>query len=167
MSDEKAPHSGYQKLVDELKAQMEKAEKFSEEEVHEWVEKATAYLQAAGELSKDELQLMSTYLKRDFATAAERMKHLPDSWGEGPALESFKQSAWRWMLELTDRTQLEWSEVADDLKHQGVYKVGEWISLGILICHDCGKAQEFSHPEQIDACPHCGGEAFNRQPFDP
>ncbi|GAA5219209.1 hypothetical protein ACFSJ3_17810 [Corallincola platygyrae] len=167
MSEEKSTSSGYQKLLDELKEKLEKAEKFSEEEVQEWIEKASAYLHAAGELSKYELQLMSNYLKRDFASAAEALTHLPERWQETPGYVSFKQGVWRWLLELTDRTQIEWSEVKDDLKHRGVYKAGEWISLGILICHGCGNKQEFSHPEQIDACPHCGGQEFNRQPFDP
>jgi hypothetical protein len=167
MSDDKKPNSGYQQLLDELKTQMEKAEQFSEKEVGEWIEKGAAYLQAAGDLSKDELELLSTYLKRDFATAAEQMKQLPEALTEGPAYVSLKESVWRWLLELTDRTQLEWSEVAEDLKHQGVYSAGEWVSLGILSCHQCGQSREFSHPEQIDACAYCGCETFTRRPFDP
>ena len=41
-----------------------------------------------------------------------------------------KESLWRELADITDKTQLEWREVFQDLNHHGVYHSGEVVGLG-------------------------------------
>lgn len=42
-----------------------------------------------------------------------------------------KESLWQELADITDKTQLEWREVFQDLNHHGVYHSGEVVGLGI------------------------------------
>ncbi len=37
---------------------------------------------------------------------------------------ALKDTAWSWLADVTDRTQVEWQELADELEHKGVYRAG-------------------------------------------
>ncbi len=76
-------------------------------------------------------------------------------------------SIWHGLLEITDRTQVEWKEVFDDLEHQGVYQAGEVIGLGILVCEKCGHREQFNHAQIIEPCTHCQHEEFTRVSLKP
>ncbi len=44
-----------------------------------------------------------------------------------------KESLWQELADITDKTQLEWREVFQDLNHHGVYHSGEVVGLGNLV----------------------------------
>lgn len=48
-----------------------------------------------------------------------------------------KESLWRELADIKDKTQLEWREVFQDLNHHGVYHSGEVVGLGRLVCEKC------------------------------
>lgn len=54
------------------------------------------------------------------------------------------------LLDITDRTKVEWVELFADLEHQGLYQAGDMIGLGVLICDQCGHKTEFNHPTEIE-----------------
>jgi len=76
-------------------------------------------------------------------------------------------SIWQGLLEITDKTKVEWVELFQDLEHQGLYKAGDMIGLGILVCENCGHHVEYNHPTEIVPCIRCGNTAFSRQPLKP
>ncbi len=71
------------------------------------------------------------------------------------------------MLELTDRTQLEWRAVLEEVQHKGSYRVGDRMALGVLVCNQCGHRHLVLHPERIVSCIECGGEEFSREALTP
>jgi len=132
-----------------------------------FVLKAEAYLGAAGDLTKKELTEASAYIRHD---ADEFSKDYHTS------LDSFKLSAWyqawdkiTWgtLASITDKTQVEWTEVGDDLQHRGRYCVGDEVGFGILTCVRCGYKKELFHPTKVLSCANCDGEEFMRESFEP
>lgn len=76
-------------------------------------------------------------------------------------------SIWQGLLDITDRTKVEWVELFADLEHQGLYQAGEVIGLGILVCDECGHKTQYNHPTVIIPCTKCGGKGFSRQLLKP
>ena len=134
---------------------------------HDVAVKAKAYAGAAEDLAKKELAEVSEHVRHDL----DEFSH-----DYHKSLEDFKLSAWyqawdkiTWgtLSSITDKTQVEWTEVGDDLEHAGHYHVGDEVGFGVLICVRCGYKKELFHPSKILSCANCDGEEFMREAFEP
>lgn len=74
---------------------------------------------------------------------------------------------WDTLAQMTDRSQVEWTELCDDLEHQGVYHSGDVIGFGILECQQCHENLTISHLSEVDDCLACGGKSFVRHGLTP
>lgn len=63
-----------------------------------------------------------------------------------------KESLWQELADITDKTQLEWREVFQDLNHHGVYHSGEVVGLGNLVCEKCHFHLPIYTPEVLTLC---------------
>ncbi|MDO6500846.1 zinc ribbon-containing protein [Photobacterium sanguinicancri] len=154
----------------EYEALLEKvteALKHSPEELQQWVETTEKYRQAASDMTKDELALISAYLKRDLAEFGQNVEESSEPFDESPFYQAVSETIWSGLAEITDKTQLEWREVMGDIQHQGVYQAGEIIGLGNLVCEHCGHHQMYTHVKRLEPCVRCGHEQFTRQPLAP
>ncbi|MFC3912062.1 hypothetical protein ACFOSS_01090 [Pseudaeromonas sharmana] len=127
------------------------------------LEKTQAYLEAAGELTRDEWALIREYVRRDL----QDFDQAPGGYRDSAFYQALQTSVWGWLLELTDRTQVEWISVLDEVQHKGVFLAGERMGLGVLVCEQCGYRREVLHPERIVSCIQCGGTRFHREPLAP
>jgi hypothetical protein len=109
------------------------------------------------------LALVSAYVKSDLKEFAENYEESKNS----PFSLMIADSIWQGLLEITDRTKVEWVELFDDLEHQGLYEAGEVIGLGVLVCDECGHKTEYNHPTEIIPCSKCGCTGFSRQALKP
>jgi hypothetical protein len=137
--------------------------KHSPEEMSHVLTKSEEVVAAANDMTKDEIALISAYLKADlkeFSSNYEESK-------SGPFYLTLTNTMWQGLLEITDRTKVEWVELFQDLEHQGVYTAGEIIGLGTLICEKCNHKTEYTHAESIVPCIRCGHEQFTRQALEP
>ena len=159
--------NNYQQLLERIVIKISEERYLTEEALAQWLIKAEEFLEAAGELSQEEIELMAAYLKRDLQAFADSMD--PDSNSDSPSiwLSSLVDTVWHALAEVTDKTQVEWRELAEDLAHDGVYRAQEWVGLGILKCTACGNQQEIYHATQLSPCSKCKGETFQRKPFKP
>lgn len=138
-----------------------------EHQINKAVETTEAYLNATSDLTRDELALINAYIERDLAEFAQSYEESKAAFKDGVFYLSLKESIWQGLAEITDKTQLEWREVIDDVTHHGVYQSGEIVGLGNLVCEHCHHRLVFNHPDVLPVCPKCGGTEFNRQPFQP
>lgn len=122
-----------------------------------------AYLEAAGELTRDEWALIREYVRRDLRD----FEDAPGGYRDSAFYQALQTSIWAWLLELTDRTQVEWIAVLDEVQHKGLYHAGERMGLGTLVCEQCGFRRLVLHPERIATCIECGGAHFHREPLAP
>ncbi len=137
--------------------------KNSPDEVNNVLETSGRVVDAANDMTKDELSLISAYVKSD-------LREFSESYEEGksnPFYLMIADSIWQGLLDITDRTKVEWVELFEDLEHQGLYQAGEVIGLGILVCDECGHQTEYNHPTTIIPCTHCGSKGFSRKPLKP
>ena len=151
--------TSYEEMIEDVVDNL----KHSPEELQHILEKSGQVVEAANDMTKDEMALISAYVKSDlkeFADNSEASK-------SGPFYLMIAKSVWQGLLEITDRTKVEWVELFQDLEHQGIYTTGEMIGLGVLVCEECGHKTEYNHPTTISACPKCGHNTFNRQPLKP
>lgn len=141
--------------------------KHSPDELKHWAEVTEKYRQAASDMTKDELALISAYLKRDLQEFGQNVEESPAPFSESPFYQVVKETIWEGLAEVTDKTQIEWREVMDDIKHQGVYEAGGIVGLGNLVCEQCGHKELITHVKEISPCLKCGHTRFTRQPLSP
>ncbi len=148
---------------EDLLASLLQTLKHSPEELSNALDKSVEVLQAANELTKDEIALVSAYVKADLKSFAQEYEESRS----GSFYLTISNSIWQGLLDITDKTKLEWMELSQELEHQGVYHTGEVIGLGSLVCENCGNKTQYTHPTIIEPCYQCGGEAFSRVALTP
>lgn len=74
---------------------------------------------------------------------------------------------WGKLAQLTDKSQVEWSELLTDLQHQGKYYSGDMIGFGELQCLQCQNKLMIVHLSEVTSCIHCQGREFIRLPLKP
>lgn len=154
---------GYEAFIEELRAQWEATGQFQGERLNRLVARVQAYLEAAGDLTRDEWALIAEYVKRDLGNFDEgRQEQEPSTFGL-----MLEDSIWGWLAEATDRAQVEWTELAADLEHKGEYQTGDWVGLGVMVCQTCGHRHSVLRPEQVTDCIECGDSHFIREPLSP
>ena len=150
---------GYEAFIQRLKEEWQTAA--PGETVNQLVERTRAYIAAAGELTQDELALIAEAVREDL----QEFREAPGGYRDSAFYHALQESIWSWLLELTDRTQIELLTVQQGWRNQGRYQAGEKMGLGLLVCDACGHKRQVMHPEHIPACSKCGTERFHRQPL--
>ena len=143
------------------------AEDVNQHEITDFVEKVAKsklYLQAAEKLPEDKVKQFVDNLRFDIK---EVIKQNEAQAKDSLYLSLLTESFWNNMNAITDKSQVEWSELEDDFKHCGQYKSGDFIGFGILECQYCHKKFTYSHASDVADCFSCGGSTFLRLPFSP
>ncbi|AEH33713.1 putative alpha helical protein [Vibrio anguillarum 775] len=151
--------TSYEEIVDDVIETL----KHSPDEMSQVLQTSGKVVDAANNLTKDELALISAYVKAD-------LKEFADSFEESrssPFSLMITNSIWQGLFDITDKTKVEWVELFQDLERQGLYQAGEMIGLGMLVCDHCGHKTQYNHPTEIMPCIQCGQTAFTRQPLKP
>src|SRR5690606_21885938 len=78
-----------------------------------------------------------------------------------------KESLWQELADITDKTQLEWREVFQDLNHHGVYHSGEVVGLVNLVCEKCDHHIAVYTPEVLPRRRKAAHGIFHRLPLEP
>lgn len=147
-------------------ARVREALKESPNELRRWAQLSDRYFKAASDMTKDELALIEAFFKRDVQTFSEQYNQDDRHSDDAQLFRSLiANSVWELLAEITDKTQLEWSEVLRDIEHHGIYKAGEVVGLGILKCEKCGHQTEHCHVGVLAPCVECGSKRFSRKAF--
>lgn len=109
----------------------------------------TAYLKAGRDLTAYESQLfIETFFRQ------QQQSQPPSIWPE---------TLWQALAQVTDKTQVEWQELEQDLSHQGLYLQGETVGMGLYVCRVCDESLHYNHPAELLPCPACGSGHFLRR----
>ncbi len=73
---------------------------------------------------------MIAAVKRDLEEFARSYEESHEDESDSVFMRVIKESLWQELADITDKTQLEWREVFQDLNHHGVYHSGEVVGLG-------------------------------------
>ncbi|MEQ4532075.1 MAG: zinc ribbon-containing protein [Mixta sp.] len=154
----------YQQLIASLSERLTQGER----DIDGMVERARQQLLMHSDLTRNEVNEVTRAVRRDLEEFA-RSYH--ESENDDPTDSVFmrviRESLWKELADITDKSQLEWREVFQDLNHHGVYQSGEVVGLGNLVCEKCHFTRAIYTPETLTLCPECGHDHFQRQPFTP
>lgn len=117
------------------------------------------------DLTQEELNKVSGYVKRDLETAAHGLSDKEDSnslseWFKFDIelIENFTLDAF---LSVADKTRLELAKLGELAKKHS-YQSGDITIPGTFICDNCGKEIAFKTPSEIPECPVCHAKTFIR-----
>ena len=151
--------AGYKQWLDDFSNWLKDIKDHEVEDlINQFVEKQ----QALKTFSEEKLKAYSPYLKRD-------LKHLEDEYknSDDIAWQELKAGMLFELAQLEDRTQLEWQALLKDFEHDGVYKAGEWIAMGQLVCKNCHHTTDVLYASEIKACSQCEHQEFSRKALSP
>ncbi|EDJ8984585.1 hypothetical protein GFI10_10270 [Salmonella enterica subsp. diarizonae] len=150
----------YRELVASLSERLRNGER----DIDALVEQARQRVMQTGELTRTEVDELTRAVRRDLEEFAMSYE---ESQGDSVFMRVIKESLWQELADITDKTQLEWREVFQDLNHHGVYHSGEVVGLGNLVCEKCHFHLAVYTPDVLPLCPKCGYDQFQRRPFEP
>lgn len=78
-------------------------------------------------------------------------------------LSLLQENFWRTLADITDKSQVEWAELQEDIEHKGLYQQGDFIGFGELECIACHETLLVTHFMKVDVCLKCHGTRFHRK----
>lgn len=153
----------YRELLASLTERLQNGER----DIDALVASARKRISEAGELTRAEVEETTRAVRRDLEEFARSYGESHEEESDSVFMRVIKESLWQELADITDKTQLEWREVFQDLNHHGVYHSGEVVGLGNLVCEHCHHHQAFYTPEVLPPCAKCGYTQFHRRPFEP
>ncbi len=118
----------------------------------------------SGDLTAEELEHISTQVKRDVEHAAISLPaHDNDSLSEWLKfdIELVENLTWDAFLSVADKTRIELAKLGQ-LAQTHKYQSGDITIAGTFICNDCGKEIAFKTTSRIPDCPTCHNHTFVR-----
>jgi hypothetical protein len=117
-----------------------------------------------GEVSVEEAQEISEFVKRDINEAAEYMLETSSDFGDWLMLdiEVLERKIVDMFLSVADRTRVELETLKQYNREISLYYSGEITGPGMLKCTQCGKCVAFLTTGHIEACEQCGNGSFQR-----
>lgn len=153
--------NGYNTMMDKLSEWTEKADETAGPMIINGVKEAEEFLTELHQWSKEEIDLISRYVKRDLHDAASNMEVNNKSFREWLEfdLQLVEEKLLSVFSNMADQTRLE----LDHLKEAAnEWHTGEVTSIGTLVCMNCGKELHFHKAGRIPPCPSCSHTQFKR-----
>ncbi len=168
MSDkpkEKADYSDqYDRVMTRLRDQLETAEYQSWDFLQARIEEAVELELAAEEMTRDEMDLLAAYIKRDL----KKLGFYAHETGEGIAawlnfdLNVLEHQIGVQLMDLADRTRIGLAELEQRSLQDTLYLAGETAGAGTFRCLACGTDNRLTRASRLTSCLVCGGERFAR-----
>ncbi len=155
----------YHTLFEQVKQRYDEDNSLTAKSLFASITQCKDYLQLKSDAGEDELALVEEFLKRDIASYLKDEN--ADNLSYSPTVITLENTLWHWLGEITDRSQVEWHEIAQDFKHKGFYMSGEVINQGKVICTECNHEMSIEFPSLIPDCPQCDNEMFTRESLAP
>lgn len=156
--------AAYRQTMETLKARIQTAGTEGPPMVRHGIEDAAEAAAAIQQLTREELDLLKAYVRRDLADAGQYLATSGTdlrTWLKFD-LELVEERLLEWFGAAADRTRVEYQQFAEALERASHYHTGEITGPGTLHCQRCGEPLSFKHPGPIPACPACQHTVFVR-----
>jgi hypothetical protein len=157
----------YHRMMERVQAQLDQVRKAEQDivpTIQHSIEQASETAVELGELTREEAQLISGYVKRDLEDAGHYLAETGEDFKTWLRfdVELIEDRLLEWFGNTADRTRLELLTFNAPVKETSSYQAGEITGPGSLQCDDCGKRIAFHTVNTIPHCPTCGGSSFSR-----
>ena len=155
----------YEKMYEYVAENLKHAKEISSDVLHKAIEDAEEKTSELEEISKEDANKLSDWLKRDLYDAANYLANteyeLKDWLGfETTLLETYAL----YLLEkAADPTTVELLALKENARKAGIYKTGEIAGPGTLICDQCSEVLHFHKAGKVPPCPKCHASQFHRK----
>jgi len=131
--------------------------------LHKIIDTSSEKLSELGELTEEEAEKISEYLKRDLKQAAEYMAENGAEFKKWLGIETdiIEDYLYEHFKEAADQTTIELKKLKA-VGENAEYHSGELTGPGVLICDACGEELHFSKAGHIPPCAKCHGSKFHR-----
>lgn len=160
----KKQQSRFQDVYQKIQTWLDDTNQHEMRSIVELITQVKSVLIAAEQIPEQQVKQFIENLKYDlsefYQQSQSEIKH-------SVYLELLNENAWATLAKITDKSQVEWSELVDDFQHQGQYNVGDYVGFGQLKCQHCQHSVTYSHANVIVECIECGGKDFQRVSLTP
>jgi len=151
----------YERAIENLHNSSEKSRSL----LHKFIDEAKEKAVELEELSNENAEKLSDWLKRDINDTA---NYLTDTEYELKDWLGFETSVLETavldlMLRTADKSTIEMLALKEDLKNASTYTTGEITGPGTLICDQCDEILHFHKAGKIPPCPKCHATSFHRK----
>jgi hypothetical protein len=117
-----------------------------------------------GELSKDEAELIGTYLRRDLQDAGEFIKQQRGELADWLRFDThqIEHRIWEALSQVVDKTTIELQQLQEQAQLRSEWHTGEVTGPGALMCDACGEEIHFHKSGHIPPCPRCHATVYHR-----
>jgi len=148
-----------------LEDAIEEAHKIAEKTgpaLHYAIDEARIKTGKLEELTKEEAEKLTGYLKRDLIDAARYIKESGKDFKTwfGFDVGLVKDRLRELFTQAADQTTVELAKLKEQASE---YHTGEITGPGTLCCNECGELLHFHRPGHIPPCPKCHGTVFRRE----
>ncbi|MDH5409065.1 MAG: zinc ribbon-containing protein [Gammaproteobacteria bacterium] len=155
----------YDTMLKRIKEIWHDVEEKARPTLQEALDKAHEKATELGEITREEADKISGYVKRDLHEAAEFLsengKQLKD-WLKFD-LEFAEVKLAEMFATLADTTRIELDKLAERARKVGEWHTGEITGVGILRCTACGELLHFEKTGHIPPCPKCRGTVYKKE----
>ncbi|MGP4844642.1 zinc ribbon-containing protein [Marinobacter sp. 1Y8] len=164
----------YNRMLERVETRLNSVERKSWDTLRDGIDEAIEFELELEEMTREEVDLLGAYVKRDIA----HLMNFVDETGDGLSewlrldLTLIERQLADLLFSIADKTRLETLELDHKLHHEpGQYISGEIATAGVLRCLACGHMVclvETSHLKPCDACSsHYFERITARWPHDP
>ena len=166
---EQPPHrliDAYNQMMASIRSAFEKAED-SEMSLSKAISLAREEITHISDITQDEAEEISNFIKRDINDAAEYMMESSSEFSDWLMLdiEVIERKLIDLFLSVADRTRVELEQLGVQSRELSLYYSGEITGPGTLQCTTCGHKVAFTTTSHIQPCAECGHKTFKRAEF--
>ena len=153
----------YNQMMHGIRAAFESAED-SDMSLSKAISMAKDEITHISDITQDEAEEISNFIKRDINDAAEYMMESSSEFGDWLMLdiEVIERKLIDLFLSVADKTRLELEQFGVQNRELSLYCAGEITGPGTLQCAECGHKVSFPTTSQIRNCTRCGHNTFRR-----
>jgi hypothetical protein len=157
----------YHRMMERVKLRLDEVRKAEQDiapAIQQSIEHASETAVELGELTREEAQLISGYVKRDLEDAGHYLAETGEDFKTWLRfdMELIEDRLLEWFGNTADHTRLELLAFGVPAGETASYLTGEITGPGSLQCDTCGERLAFHSPGTIPPCPVCGGTTFSR-----
>jgi hypothetical protein len=130
------------------------------------IERGMSSYRFSSDINEEQLRVIQRQLNIDLMAFIKDKRQNP-TFKDSPHYLAIETTIWQWALAISDKCQLEWLELSEDIKHDGLYQAGDVVGLGQFLCTNCSQTMAIYHPDVLTSCNHCLGVQFRRIAFKP
>lgn len=154
----------YHKMLEEMKHLWHEAEDHTVPQMKQNLDKAMDKAAELGELSREELEVTASYLKKDLEQAADFLTESETRVADWLKfdLQFAEQKFAEVFAQAVDKTRIELGQFKETIREEAEWHTGEITGIGILFCQKCGEELQFKKPGHIPPCPKCHHTVYKK-----